>query len=378
MLKVDFEKRLGDFHLRPAFEADDELVALLGPSGSGKSLTLQAIAGLLRPDRGRIELPQGAVFDSEMGVNLTPQARNTGYVVQNLALFPHLTVADNIGFAIAGWKRAERQRRVGELIELLGLQGLESRLPGSISGGQQQRTALGRALAANPGVLLLDEPFTALDAPVRNALRREVARLRRQLGLLALFVTHDLEEAYALGDRIAVYDDGAVLQCGPRETVFGRPSSVRVAQLLDARNIFPGRVVALNEAFIEVETPWFRGRAGAGAALDIGAGAALSVRPEHVILLRRDRPHANEFETVLDVEIEDEVATGSNHRLYLRVIEAGGPRDCVIEADVPSHPYQVMGVSARRDWRVALTLDQTIAIPMPDGQAIRDAESKRQ
>ena len=144
-------------------------------------------------------------------------------MVQDLALFPHMTVAENMAFGIDGWSREQQRRRVTELVELLGLQGLESRLPRSISGGQQQRTALGRALAANPRVLLLDEPFTALDTPVRNTLRREVSRLRRQLGLAALFVTHDLQEAYALADRIAIYDDGAVLQSGTREEVFRAP-----------------------------------------------------------------------------------------------------------------------------------------------------------
>lgn len=363
MLKVDFQKRLGDFHLRPSFEANEELVVLLGPSGSGKSLTLQAIAGLLRPDAGRIELPSGTVFDSEARIDTPPQARNVGYVVQDLALFPHLTVEENIAFGLHRWPRQEQVRRVQELVGLLGLEGLEQRLPRAISGGQQQRVALGRALANRPRVLLLDEPFTALDAPIRHALRREVARLRRQLGLLGLFVTHDLQEAYALADRIAVYDAGAVLQCGTRSEVFRRPASVRVAQLLEARNIFEGTVVQKNEAFTEVETPWFRARARAEGDLAPGTRAALSVRPEHVILLRRDRPHANQVETTLDVELVDEEATGNNHRLYLRVVGEDGPADCIIEADLSAHPYEVMGVANHRDWRVALTLDQTVAIP---------------
>jgi molybdate transport system ATP-binding protein len=364
VLSVDFEKRLGEFHLRPAFEAEDELVVLLGPSGSGKSLTLQAIAGLLRPDHGRIELPAGPVFDSEAGLDLPPQARNVGYVVQDLALFPHLSVAENIAFGINRWPKPIQAERVRELIELLSLQGLESRLPRAISGGQQQRVALGRALAARPRVLLLDEPFTALDAPIRHALRRELSRLRRQLGISALFVTHDLQEAYALADRIAVYDDGAVLQCAPRQDVFGRPASVRVARLLEARNIFEGVVVRKTETFTEVETPWFRGRARAEGVLPRGASAALSVRPEHVILLRRDRPHANAVETTLDVELIDEEATGNNHRLYLRVINDDGPTDCIIEADVSAHPYEVMGIARNPEWRVALTLEQTVAIPL--------------
>jgi molybdate transport system ATP-binding protein len=364
VLAIDFEKRLGNFHLRPRLEAEEELVVLLGPSGSGKSLTLRAIAGLLRPDSGRIELPAGVVFDSATGLDLPPQVRNVGYVVQDLALFPHLTVAENMAFALNRWSRSARRERVEELVTLLGLEGLEARLPGQISGGQQQRVALGRALAARPRVLLLDEPFTALDAPIRNALRREVSKLRRHLGLLALFVTHDLQEAYALADRIAIYDGGAVLQSGSRDEVFRSPASIRVAQLLEARNIFEGTVVSNNEAFTEIETPWFRGRARAEGYLAPGTPAALSVRPEHVILLRPDRPHSNQVETTLDVELVDEEATGNNHRLYLRVKTEAGPSDCIIEADVSAHPYRVMGVATRRDWRVALTMEETIAIPV--------------
>jgi len=364
MLSVDFEKQVGNFHLRPKFEADEEMVVLLGPSGSGKSLTLRAIAGLLTPDRGRIEVPDGVVFDASTRVNLPPQNRNVGYVVQNLALFPHLSVAENIGFSLSRWPAGQRRQRVAELLDLLGLTGLESRLPGAISGGQQQRVALGRALAARPRVLLLDEPFTALDAPVRNALRREVARLRRQLGLLALFVTHDLQEAYALADRIAVYDQGEVLQFGSRQEVFGQPKNVRVAQLLDARNIFEGTVIAKTEAFTEIETPWFRARARAEGDLSPNSRAALSIRPEHVILLRHGRPHAELVDTVLDVELEEEVATGNNHRLYLRVLRDGMPTECVIEADLSAHPFQVMGVATEKRWQVALTLDQAVAIPV--------------
>jgi molybdate transport system ATP-binding protein len=363
MLLVDFEKRLGDFFLRPRFDAREELVVLLGPSGSGKSLTLRAIAGLLRPDSGRIELPAGVAFDAAAGIDLPPQSRSVGYVVQDLALFPHLSVTENLAFGLAGWSKADQRERVQELTTLLGLEGLDTRLPRQISGGQQQRVALGRALAARPRVLLLDEPFNALDAPIRHALRREVSRLRRQLGLLALFVTHDLQEAYALADRIAVYDRGAVLQYGPRDLVFKRPASVRVAQLLETRNIFPGTVVSKNEMFTEVETPWFRARARAEGDLAPGARAAVCVRPEHVILLRRDRPHANQLETTLDVEIVEEEATGNNHRLFVRVVGAASAADCIIEVDVSAHPYEVMGVATHRDWRVALTLEETVAIP---------------
>ena len=364
MLKVEIQKRLGDFVLHPSFEAEEELVVLLGPSGSGKSLTLQAIAGLMQPDKGRIELPSGPVFDSTSRSGRAASGAQRWLRGAGPGTVPTPDRGGEHRLRIAWLARAEQAERLRELVTMLGLEGLEGRLPGAISGGQQQRVALGRALAARPRVLLLDEPFNALDAPIRHALRREVARLRRQLGLLALFVTHDLQEAYALADRIAVYDAGAVLQCGPRAEVFRRPASVRVAQLLETRNIFEGHVVQKNEAFTEVETPWFRARARAEGDLAPGSQAALAVRPEHVILLRRDRPHANQVETTLDVELIDEEATGTNHRLFLRVIGEHGPTDCVIEADLSAHPYEVMGVANSQDWRVALTLDQTVAIAL--------------
>jgi hypothetical protein len=140
-----------------------------------------------------------------------------------------------------------------------------------------------------------------------------------------------------------------------------------VAQLLDARNIFEGLVVSKTEAFTEIETPWFRARARAEGTLAPQAKAALSVRPEHVILLRPDRTHAEPLDTILDVELEDELATGNNHRLYLRVLREGEPTNCVLEADLSAHPYQVMGVSSERRWRVALSLEHTVAIPAQSG-----------
>jgi len=351
---------VGDFALRPSFAARDELVVLFGPSGSGKSLTLRAVAGLLRPDRGRIELSGRLVFDSATGVDVPPQARNVGYVVQDLALFPHLSVRENLGFGLRRWPRAEREARVAELADLLGLKGLEERLPGAISGGQRQRVALGRALAPRPAALLLDEPFTALDAPLRTALRREVSDLRRRLGLTAVFVTHDLQEAFSLADKIAVYDEGRVLQYGDRSQVFGNPASVRVAELLDTRNIIPGKVVESCPDFLVVETECFTAHCRPDAALRPGDRAALCIRPEHVIVLRRDRPHANALDTELDVELVDELASGNSHRLYFRVAASG----CVLEADISAHPYEVMGIGRQREWRVALTLDHAVAVPI--------------
>jgi molybdate transport system ATP-binding protein len=364
MLRVDIDKRLGEFHLRPSFEAGAELVVLFGPSGCGKSLTLRAVAGLLRPDAGRIELPGGATaFDAVAGIELPPQARNVGYVVQELALFPHLSARQNIEFGIASWPREKRRARSAELLALFDLAGLEDRRPRQLSGGQQQRIALARALAAEPSLLLLDEPFSALEAPLRSMLRREVAALRRRLDLTALFVTHDLGEAYALADRVVVYDDGAVLQQGPRDDVFRHPASRRVAELIEARNIIPGRIEAYAEGVAVVRTPWFTTRIR-DANLPVHGEVAVVIRPEHILVLREGRDARDTGDAVVTAEIVEEIAMGNTYRLFMRAValDADLGRAFVFEVDVPAHPYEVLGIASKREWRIALTAEHMTVV----------------
>ena len=239
-LRARFEARAGDFRLSAALDADDELVVLYGRSGSGKSLTLRAVAGLLRPAAGRIEIGGRAVFDAGAGVDLPPQERRVGYVIQELALFPHLDVRRN---ALIGLERdADAPARYARLEGLLSIGGLGGRRPHELSGGQQQRVALARALVRRADVLLLDEPFSALDEALRADLRAELLRLRRELRLAIVFVTHDLREAHLLADRVAVLDGGRVLQFAPRDEVFRRPASRRVAELAGFANIFGAEV----------------------------------------------------------------------------------------------------------------------------------------
>ncbi|MGH2611400.1 MAG: ABC transporter ATP-binding protein, partial [Tepidiformaceae bacterium] len=192
-MTLDFRAtlQLGSFNYEAALSAAGEILVLFGHSGAGKSVTLQIIAGLLRPDSGRIVVDGRCVFDSATGANVAPQDRHVGYVVQNLALFDHLTVRQNIAF---GLPRRAPPSRVDELMAMLGISQLEKRRPRTLSGGQQQRVALARALAREGRLLLLDEPFSALDESLRSSLRRELLRLRRELGLTIVFVTHDLRE----------------------------------------------------------------------------------------------------------------------------------------------------------------------------------------
>ncbi|MGD8626551.1 MAG: ATP-binding cassette domain-containing protein, partial [Anaerolineae bacterium] len=195
MLLVDVRLRLAEFDIRARIEAERGITVLFGPSGSGKSLTLQCVAGLIRPDAGRIVVGERVVFDSESGVALPPQQRRVGYVPQDYALFPHMTVAGNVGFGLDGWPRGKARQAVEEMLALMGLGEMATRPPGELSGGQQQRIALARALVRQPQALLLDEPFAALDAPIRAQLRRLVRDLQRRFRLPTLFVTHDLSEA---------------------------------------------------------------------------------------------------------------------------------------------------------------------------------------
>ncbi len=212
---------------------DGEFFVLLGPSGSGKSTLLRAIAGLTGVDHGRIALHGRDV------THLSARERGVGLVFQNYALFRHMTVADNIEFALRvrrmrGSQRRERRR---ELLRLVALEGMDNRLPSQLSGGQQQRVAVARALAHKPEVLLLDEPFGALDAKIREELRRTIRQVQRELGITTILVTHDQEEAFALADRIGIMNLGRLLELGRPEDLYARPATRFVATFLGAANL---------------------------------------------------------------------------------------------------------------------------------------------
>jgi len=214
-----------------------ELFVLLGASGSGKSTLLRLIAGLIPLDGGRIEL------DGRDVTHLPPQARNTGFVFQNYSLFRHMTAAQNIEFGldIRHLPRADRERRVNDLLRLIDLQGLGGRLPTQLSGGQQQRVALARALAYEPSVLLLDEPFGALDVKIRGQLRQNLREIQRQLKVTAILVTHDQDEAFELADRIGIIEGGKLIEVGTPSDLYRRPNSRFTATFLGAANLLPGQ-----------------------------------------------------------------------------------------------------------------------------------------
>jgi len=247
-LYLDIEKRLGNFRLKIKLETENETVALLGASGSGKSLTLKCIAGIERPDRGKIVIDGVTVFDSEKKINLPPQKRQVGILFQNYALFPHMTVRENIR---AGAKRsADRHSAVDAALQSFDLKDVADHYPHQLSGGQQQRTALARILVSDPKILLLDEPFSALDSHLRFRLEQEVRQVIREFDGTVLLVSHDRDEVYRMADRVAIVERGSLQTVGTVSQVFTDPVTRSGAALTGCKNISaakklsPNRIVA--------------------------------------------------------------------------------------------------------------------------------------
>ena len=239
-LEVEIEKKWEDFTLCARFAASNTATAILGASGCGKSMTLRCIAGIVRPDRGRIVLDGRVLFDSERGINLPPQQRGVGLLFQNYALFPGMTVEQNI---LCGLKHekdpAVRRARCAEMLRAMRLEEVARHRPAALSGGQQQRTALARILVSQPRILMLDEPFSALDSYLREEVEGEVGRLLGSFPGTALLVTHNRDEAYRLCHDMMIMDGGQVLRAGATKEVFADPQSVTAARLTGCKNILP-------------------------------------------------------------------------------------------------------------------------------------------
>jgi len=218
------------------------ILALLGPSGCGKTTTLRLIAGFETPDQGRIAIAGRTVADADRGIHVEPEARGVGVVFQDYALFPHLTIAQNVGFGLERTSRSERRARVAQVLDLVGLTDFAERYPHELSGGQQQRVAVARALAPAPTLILLDEPFSNLDADLRAQMRDEVEKILRATGTTAIFVTHDQEEAFTIADQVGVLDRGRLEQVGAPEVIYHNPATPFVAEFVGAADFLPGFV----------------------------------------------------------------------------------------------------------------------------------------
>ena len=359
-LEVAIRKSLPGFTLDVEWSAGDGVAALFGPSGAGKTLTLQCLAGLVRPDAGRIVVDGQVLFDSVAGIDVRPQRRRVGYVFQGYALFPHLTVRGNVGFGLRD--RVERRRREDEVMARLGIEAFAERYPRELSGGQRQRVALGRALATDPALLLLDEPLSALDLPLRQALRDELRSVLTGWGIAAVLVTHDLTEAYRLGDRIVVYEEGRVIQASPRAELLWQPSSRSVARIMGIRNLVQG--VTLKATADRIQFRW-RGQVLEAVNSPTrsylpapDSPLAFYIRPEYVRLLRKDRARVDgaHHMNLMSGTVVREVDLGISWTLFLRLDEPGTPAqgDYDLELEVPRLVYEILEIDRDRHWQFSL------------------------
>ncbi|HDI75300.1 MAG: ABC transporter ATP-binding protein [Thermoprotei archaeon] len=273
---------------------EGEFFTFLGPSGCGKTTTLRIIAGLEYPDKGRI------FFDDEDVTDVPPYKRNTGMVFQNYALWPHMTVFENIsyGLKIRGYSKHEIKKKVDEVLELVQLKGLENRYPTQLSGGQQQRVALARALVIEPKVLLLDEPLSNLDARLRVEMREELKRLQKELKITTIYVTHDQEEALVISDRIAVMRQGRIMQVGEPDEVYRRPKNLFVATFLGRCSLIEGKVVDVDKDLVTIAIDHIRIKGvlpDKDMKLRKGEEAYAVLKPEDFALRIDDPSKANEF-----------------------------------------------------------------------------------
>jgi molybdate transport system ATP-binding protein len=344
--------------------APGEITALIGPSGSGKTSILRCIAGLLQPREGRIECGEQVWLDSARGIALSPQVRRVGLVFQDYALFPHLSALDNVRAALTHLRRSVRKGRARALLAQVHLAGLEGRMPDQLSGGQRQRVALARALAREPSVLLLDEPFSAVDQMTRRKLQEELARLHREIRVPILLVTHDLSEAAALADRMVVLGHGRTLQAGPPADIIDRPRSREVARLVGQRNLFHGLVrgpspdrphsllMEWQDHLLEVQSD-----------LDLAPGTQVDwVIPAASILWQRpDRPVPGDLENPVQGRVLDLLALGDTCAV---TFAAEGPGRHRLFLSLPAHSVRRLGLAMGMQGRVSL-LAEHIHLMLP-------------
>ena len=314
---------LGAFSLDVAGAlGEGQALVLFGPSGSGKSTTLKAIAGLARPRAGRVAIGGDVVFDSARSIWVPPYERRIGYMPQQYGLFPHLRVRENVAYGLRRWDRGRAASRVRDLLAMLRVEELAERHPASLSSGQQQRVALARALAPEPRLLLLDEPFSALDQELRRDLRRELKAVRDRMGIPMVLVTHDWADALALGDEVLVLKQGRVVAHGPPLEVLRRPSAELLSRLTDVENVLEGRVVSLDQAAgvmtcdlggVTLEAPY--------APVEPGARVRIGVRAGD-ILLATEPPRGLSARNVLPGTVRSIAQRGFEKEL---VVDCGQP-----------------------------------------------------
>ena len=322
--------------------AKGKILVVLGPSGSGKTTILRSIAGLYTPQAGKISADGINWFDSDLGQNLAVQKRQVGMVFQSYALFPHLSALNNITVSLSHQEKERQIKTAEELLERVNMQGLGGRYPHQLSGGQQQRIALARALAREPKVLLLDEPFSAVDQQTRRKLVRELVQLRSQLDIPIIHVTHDLNEARRIADRICIIHHGNTLQIDTPQKIMSQPRDKNVAHLVGHYNVFKAKIDRHDIEAKKTYIKWFEHILETSHRPDITVGEEIDwvIPSENLILHRRDRPSKGEKENPVNGDIEDFTPLGENSSVTIKV---EGSEE-MLTMSVPSHVAQRNGL----------------------------------
>lgn len=351
MITIQLSKKIKETQMRFSFSLKSNRAVVFGPSGSGKSTLLKMIAGFFPPDTGEISIQEALIFSTHKKVNLPIHLRNFGYLPQDFTLFPNMTVRQNILYGIKARKIPEDQKLVEAIVAKFGIVKKLDEMPADLSGGQQQRVALARIILMNPDVLLLDEPFSALDRKIRESLRDLVIDLSEEMNIPVIFVTHDLEEAYVFGQELVVIDKGEVVEYGERERLFRSPDYVETAALLDFHNIWP--VQKRDEPLIT--------EAGTVPALKQKGGRQpdnnmfCCIRPEDIMILREDRSLSDAQKHNMITGI----VTGLHLRgRYVKIEMAAGEQEYVVH--LPDHAFQVMDIHKGKKIRCSLKAEALV------------------
>ena len=358
-LELQIEKRLASFPLSLGVRAGDGPLAVLGPSGAGKTMTLRCIAGIERPDSGRIVLNGRVLFDSAKNIDVPSRDRRVALLFQNYALFPHLTVAGNIAFGLDRLSRSERNSRVERQIHALHLDGLAWRHPATLSGGEQQRAALARALAIDPEALLLDEPLTALDTHLRSQIEQQLLETLGTFRGATLYVTHNIEEAYRIGSEMLVLSKGRAEAFGPKEEIFRHPPSLVAAQLTGCKNI--SRAQTIDAETVDAADWCCRLR----MALPPGAPVVhVGIRAHHIDFVESGTAEAG-AENTFPCWLVRASETPFRVTLFLKLHAAPQPGDAashLLQAEVFKEKWQRFK-DAPMPWHVRLAPDALFALP---------------